>query len=282
MTLLLPTKEQLDFLEANTAAQAVCSADVKGWEERLKAYGPKLIAAMRDQRQRMNDCEGQTTANSDEAGQFYLNGKIVQMSDIYAYNGSEMIDRGSVGANSGASIQSGVILLTAGIKKFNIDPGLPTEQDWPYDSYETNTKRFLERAKGAALKPSYIAQQGPPPEWDTLLPSLAAGGRLHIGIFWAPKFVQMGKYFVWSKNVWGGEGHALCIITALFIDGQWYLVVWNSHGNSFRLMPRKNYEEYLERGFNPFKAYLVMPDKPVERFYDRTVSGGGYLPFNVG
>jgi hypothetical protein len=47
-------------------------------------------------------------------------------------------------------------------------------------------------------------------------------------------------------------------------------------------MPRKHYEEYLERGFNPFKAYLVMPDKPVERYYDRTVSGGGYLPFNVG
>jgi hypothetical protein len=42
-------------------------------------------------------------------------------------------------------------------------------------------------------------------------------------------------------------------------------------------MPRANYEAYQRNQFAPFGGYLLMPDKPVERFHNRVVSGGGYF-----
>jgi hypothetical protein len=81
----------------------------------------------------------------------------------------------------------------------------------------------------------------------------------------------------------GGGGHATEIIVAIRINGVWQLVVWNSHGYGAYLMTRKAYDELQSERWQPFGGYLIMPDKPVERYHDRVASGGGYFrPRNQG
>jgi hypothetical protein len=48
-------------------------------------------------------------------------------------------------------------------------------------------------------------------------------------------------------------------------------------------MTRKAYDELQSERWQPFGGYLIMPDKPVERYHDRVASGGGYFrPRNQG
>jgi hypothetical protein len=267
--LLLPTQAELDELKASTKVGAINAEDFPNWEERLRVWSAILIAEMRDQRQTQNDCQGNAAANGEEARQRYCTGKMSQLADTYAYNASEYVSGPSnVGRDSGTSIQSGVIVLTKGIPLLGVKPGLPPEAEWKYGTYERNANRFAERAKGLTIDDSYVAEQGPMPSWDEMLIALAAGGTGHIGVYWAPSFIKLqDKYSCWQKNANGGGGHAVEIVAALNLTGTWYLLVWNSHGNGFKLMPRANYEAYQRNQFAPFGGYLLMPDKPVERYY---------------
>jgi len=267
--LLLPTQAELDELKASTKVSAINAEDFPNWEERLRVWSAILIAEMRDQRQTQNDCQGNAAANGEEARHRYCIGKMIQLADTYAYNASEYVSGpNNVGRDSGTSIQSGVIVLTKGIPSIGVKPGLPPEAEWKYGTYERNANRFAERAKGLTIDDSYVAEQGPMPSWDEMLIALAAGGTGHIGVYWAPSFIKLqDKYSCWQKNANGGGGHAVEIVAALNLTGTWYLVVWNSHGNGFKLMPRANYEAYQRNQFAPFGGYLLMPDKPVERYY---------------
>jgi hypothetical protein len=42
-------------------------------------------------------------------------------------------------------------------------------------------------------------------------------------------------------------------------------------------MSQRGYEQLQDRQWKPFGGYLIMPDKPVERYHNRVVSGGGYF-----
>jgi hypothetical protein len=75
----------------------------------------------------------------------------------------------------------------------------------------------------------------------------------------------------------GGGGHATEIVWAVKVNGRWYLAVWNSHGYGAYLMSQRCYETLQRSQFSPFGGYLLMPDKPVERYYDRRIAGGGYV-----
>ena len=174
-------------------------------------------------------------------------------------------------------MQSGVKLLTKGIPDLGVKPGLCLESEWKYGTYETKASRFAERAKGLTIDGSWVSEHGPMPSWDQMLIALSAGGTGHIGVYWAPSFSRVESYSVWSRNATGGGGHAVEIIAAVELRGTWHLVVWNSHGNGYKLMPRANYEAYQRNQFAPFGGYLLMPDKPVERYHNRVVSGGGYF-----
>jgi hypothetical protein len=276
---LLPsTPEGITKCASGFRVQYLAADEIPGWENRLETRTRLLMVKMRKQNQRRSDCQGQATANGAEAQHQYCTGEIVQFSDSYAYQGSErLMGRQSVGRDSGSTIESGVLLRTEGIKSLGVKAGLPLEENWPYEPYERNVDQFESRAKIVVLENTFIAEHGPLPEWSQMLISLAAGGVGHIGTYWPFREVNTDGYRTMTDAPEGGGGHATAIIGAIRIGGVWFLVVWNSHNYGAYLMSRSGYDELQNEGWKPFGGYLIMPDKPIERYHDRVVSGGGYF-----
>ena len=282
---LLPsTPEGIRECVAGFRVQTMAADELPGWEDRLEARTRLLITIMRKQNQQRNDCEGNATANGAEAQHQWVTGDIVQFSDTYGYQGSERImGRTSVGRDAGATIESGAILRTDGIKALGVAPGLPLESDWAYQPYERDVVKFETRAKSVKIQDTYVASRGPLPEFGQFLLSLAVGAVGHIGTFWPFREQSIGGFKAMDDAPEGGGGHATEIIGAIRVNGVWQLVVWNSHGYGAYIMTRKAYDELQSEQWQPFGGYLIMPDKPVERYHDRVASGGGYFrPRNQG
>lgn len=282
---LLPsTPEGIRECLATFRVKAMAADSLPGWEERLEARTRLLMTIMRKQNQQRNDCEGNATANGAEAQNQYVTGEMVQFSDTYGYQGSERImGRTNVGRDQGAEMESGVILRVQGIKALAVPPGLPLETDWPYQPYERDVARFETRAKSAKIQDTFVAESGALPPFNEFLLNLAAGGVGHIGTYWPFRETSVGGFKCMDSAPTGGGGHATEIIGAIRISGKWYLVVWNSHGYGAYLMSERCYEQLQNRQWQPFGGYLIMPDRPVERYHDRLASGGGYFtPRNQG
>jgi hypothetical protein len=276
--LLESTPVEIAKCQAGFKVQAFTAEDVPGWEDRLEARTRLLLTLMRKQNQRRSDCEGNGAANGAEAQHQYVTGQMVQYSDTYAYQASERVmGRGNVGRDSGASIESGVIVRTEGIKSLGIKAGFPLESDWPYEPYERDVARFETRAKSVKIEDTYVAEHGPLPEFKQMLISMAAGGVGHIGTYWPFREIQFQGYRLMDSLPTGGGGHCTEIVGALRFSGVWKIFVWNSHGYGAYLMSQKCYEQAQAKSWSPFGGYLIMPDKPVERYHDRIVSGGGYF-----
>lgn len=279
--LQIPTLAEMLYIESTMAVKGISEADFPGWQERLREIGPQLLQTIKVERQTQNDCQGNALATGEEARKFLATGEMVQLARTYAYNACEYLSgRGNVGRDSGTSIQSGVRLLTEGIKSLNVSPGLPTEEIYKYGTYERSAARFEERARGAAIDKTYVSEHGQAPPLKDLPVACAAGGGIHFGVFWGVKMTtkKVGDrtFKLWSSTPGGGGGHALEIVSCLWIDGEWWPLVWNSHGDGPILMPPEKYEYYQSRQFRPFGGYLLLPDRAKQRFEDRRLSGGGY------
>ncbi len=282
---LLPsTPEGIRECQSTFRVKSMAADDLPGWEDRLETRTRLLMTIMRKQNQQRSDCEGNATANGAEAQHQWVNGVIVQYSDTYGYQGSERImGRTNVGRDQGASMDSGVILRVVGIKALAVPPGLPLESDWPYQPYERDVARFETRARTAKIQDTFVAESGALPEFSQFLLNLAAGGVGHIGTYWPFRESSVGGFKCMDSAPTGGGGHATEIIGAIRSNGTWYLVVWNSHGYGAYLMSQRCYEQLQNKQWQPFGGYLIMPDKPVERYHDRLLSGGGYFtPRNKG
>jgi len=267
--LIEPTETEVRNCNAAMKVKGISARDFPKWEDRLLDPDANPIPHMRTQRQQRNDCQGQSLANGEEKRGWYCTGKMVQLSDMYAYNGSEYFGRPqNVGRDSGTSIQSGVGLLTRGLPAIGAAPGLPTEQAWPYQPYERSSSRFASRASAVEIDQTWVAEHGELPDWEGMLVALAAGGSGHIGTYWPPRWGAVGNRRLMDKLPRGGGGHATEIIWAVQIDGVWYLVVWNSHGDQYYLMSRRCYEELQRTQAQPFGGYVLLPDDPVQRFVD--------------
>lgn len=281
--LLIPTAEELKYAQQTMSVSAIDASDVKGWGDSLKAYSELLIKTLVVDRQQQNDCNADSGTTGEEARSFFVSGATVQLARTYLYNACEFVSGvNNVGRDSGTSIPSAVKILTEGIKTLGVDAGLPTEEAYPYMTYERSAQRFAERAKGAVIIRGHVAQHGEAPKLEDLPMHCALGGTVHFGVYWGVKFetrtIAGRKFKVWTTVSGGGGGHALEIVTCLWLDGQWYPAVWNSHGDGLILMLPEVYKRYQANQFAPFGGFLLMPDKPVERFHDRRQSGGGYFP----
>ena len=276
---LLPsTPEGIREVAATFRVKAMAADSLPGWEDRLETRTRLLMTIMRKQNQQRSDCQGNAAANGAEAQHQYVTGNMVQYSDTYAYQGSErLMGRTSVGRDNGTGMEFGVILRVDGIKALAVGPGLPLESDWAYNPYERDVARFETRAKSAKLQDTYVAESGALPPFDDLLLNLAAGGVGHIGTYWPFRETSVGGFKCMDSAPTGGGGHATEIIGAIRISAVWYLVVWNSHGYGAYLMSQRAYEQLQNKQWQPFGGYLIMPDKPVERYHNRIVSGGGYF-----
>jgi len=282
-TLLLPTLAEISIVgKAMAVSSPLNPADFPGWEDSLKKHGPKLTSALTVNRQKQNDCNADSAGTGSEARQFYVEGKITEKARTYLYNACEYVTSpNNVGRDQGTSIQSAVIVQTQGIKSLGVKSGMPLESDYPYGTYERSSSRFAERAKGAVMQDVFISEHGPAPTIDELPLHCAVGGIVHFGVFWGVRFTSQvidGKtYKVWSSVSNSGGGHALEVVTCLWLQNSWWPAVWNSHGDGLILMPREIYTTYARKQFGPFGGYGIRPDKPVERFHDRRESGGGYV-----
>lgn len=276
---LLPsTPESIKACAAGFRVKALSASDFPGWEDALETRTRLLLTLMRVQNQKRNDCQGNATANGAEAQHQYVTGEMVQYSDTYAYQGSERLQgRSSVGRDAGTNMEMGVIIRTEGMKTLGVGPGLPLETNWAYSTYERDVARFETRAKSVKIESTYVAEHGPLPDFKNFLIALAAGGVGHIGTYWPFKEFAVAGFKLMDTPPTGGGGHATEIIGAIRENGRWYLTVWNSHGYGAYLMSQKCYEIAQSNRWQPFGGYLIMPDKPVERYHNRLQSGGGYL-----
>lgn len=286
--LVIPSKEELRECQRamTVAAEDLPPASFPGWENVAKEYAANLLAALAVELQTQNDCQGNALATAEEARQFLLTGKMTQLARTYAYNASEWIGgkASRIGRDAGTSIQSGVTLMTKGMPDLGVAPGLPTESSYKYGTYERNAQRFVERAKSAVIVPSSVANHGPAPTADQLPLVCAVGGSVHAGVFWAPQFVKRKlagrEWKVWNSTPSNGGGHALAF--GIFV--QWipeencfWPAIWNSHGDGPILIPPELWDRYAKKQFEPFGGYVMLPDKPEEKWHDRVASGGGYV-----
>lgn len=250
----------------STACRSINVADFVGWESALKDPAKDPRPHMRAQMQKRNDCQGQALCNGTEKRDWYVTGEMRQRSDIWAYNASEYIDTGGVGRDQGTSIQSGVELLTDGIPKLDLSPGLPLDTAWRYSDYMRNTSQWANKSRSLELGQSYVTEQQPAPDFETTLAALAAGASVHIGTYWSVRWKPLGGKREMSAVPRGGGGHATEAIWAEQINGRWYITVWNSHGDEYYLIGEKVWNGLAESQFRPFGGYLLIPDKAEERF----------------
>jgi hypothetical protein len=267
---LLPTPDAvLNELNSQIRVSAISLDDFPDWESRLEHPANSPIPYMRAQNQRRNDCQGQSLANGEEKRAWYCRQTMIQRSDIYAYNASEYVSgKNQVGKDQGTTIGSGVTVLTKGLQDLSVNPGLMTEADWPYNTYETNYRKFATRAQAVRIDQTFVSEHQAMPDFRTLMCGLAAGGSAHIGTWWPPAWKQLEGRRLMDSPPRGGGGHATEIIWAVKVTGKWYLVVWNSHGDQYYLMSEACYSALRQKNFDPFGAYLLMPDQPKKRYLD--------------
>jgi hypothetical protein len=291
--LLIPSAEERQSCQR---LMSVCGDDLvpakfPGWEDEATRFAEILLNEIATELQARNDCQANALATGEEARSRLLTGKMQQFSRTYGYNACEYLSSPSrVGSDQGTTIDSGVILMTQGIKSLGISPGLPTEDSYKYGTYERSSSRFVERAKSAVIVPSSVANHGPVPKADKMPLVCAVGGSCHGGVFWAPKFEYRTfggrKWKVWTTAPQSGGGHALAFgIFVVWIEEHkcFWPCIWNSHGDGPILIPPELWDVYCDRQWNPFGGYMMLPDKPEEKFHDRLASGGGYFrPRNQG
>lgn len=283
--LLIPTQAEIANALATMRVSSIDAGDVPGWEDNLKEYSESLIKSLAVELQQQNDCNANSGATGEEGRRFFCTGEMSQLARTYAYNACEYVSGPSnVGRDAGTSIQSMVEVLVNGIKSLGVAPGLPLESDYKYMTYERSASRFAERAKSVQIDKTFVAQHGPAPDLKDLPLHCALGSSVHFGVYWGVRFetrvIGGRKFKVWVSTSGGGGGHALEIVTCLWLDGQWWPAGWNSHGDGLFIMLPEIYTKYQKTQFAPFGGYGLMPDKPVERYYDCRLSGGGLFPKN--
>lgn len=254
------------LIEECDAQAMVCEYtldDLAEWESYLEDPKYDPTEWLRKQRQRRNDCQGQSITSVTEKIFQIVTGSHVQLSDTYAYQGSEYIG-GHFGRDQGSSIQSGIKLVTKGISNV-VGPGLPTERDWPYDRYTRSVNTFRNNAESVKLERPAILQTYEAPPFRQALAVVVMGGAIHWGTWWSLRWDSkrvVRKY----KGQHGNGGHATCVVWAVRDGNEYLLKVLNSHGDGYYFVDETAYEEMRDRRNSPFGAYAVLPDKPVERY----------------
>jgi hypothetical protein len=261
--------------------KAVRVSDFPGFEKILlnPEYNPD--GYMETQLQKWNDCQAQSLNNGEEFTEGLLarlsgrrNATPAKRADSYSYALCELIDTGRVGGDNGSTISSGVESLVNGYRKQGLQPGTVLYSDWPPGySRETTTGQFVARAKQVPVQNAVLAMHQAPLYFREAMASNAVGGRHHIGIDWPSnnsrrwRRASNGMRELVSATGGGVGGHAVEQIWAIFLDGVWKLLVWNSHGDGGHfLVGEKVWNQLVDMQFKPYGGYSIMPDKAEERF----------------
>jgi hypothetical protein len=234
------------------------------WRDRLTdpKYDPKTWG-MRKQRQVGNDCQGQALASGNEKSFKMSNGVLVQQSDLYAYQASE-IEGGSFGRNAGSQIPAGVqVALKQGIPDEKLWPYLKSNGRWNYytridDFRRARTDEVMEDQEQRKIK---YAEPAPP--WENCLASLVCGASLHWGTRWPLRWDS--NRIVRTYRGAGSGGHATEGLFVVEKSGELLIEVLNSHGDGYFYVDKNAYEEI--RRNTVYGAYLLYPKDPEELYY---------------
>lgn len=277
--LLPPTDEEREEL-ANmlSVSSGVNTADLPGYLDVLQDPRRSPLPQMQVERQQRSDCQGNAAANGVESTTWGSTGVMPVLSEMFAYNASEyLMGPRNVGRDSGSSMHSGVRLMARGIPELDIEPGIPTEADWPYTRYCRSASEFERYARGIKTESAWLKEVQPMPSWDEALALVAARGRLHIGTWWDVKWKTASDGTrIMSRAPTRGGGHATTCIWARYVDREWFLADWNSHGYGHFLIPQGVYEGLQRTQCDPFGGFALIPPRMVER-YNRVQTGGGYV-----
>jgi hypothetical protein len=277
--LVSPTDAERAAVAETMSVPVVRASDFSGYLDVLRDPKNSPLRVMQVERQSRNDCQGNATANGEEYRTWYCSGRQVMptLSEMFAYQASEfLMSEGQVGKDQGTSIHSGVRLLVDGVLKLGLAAGLPMETAWPYSRWCRSPTEFQRYCSGLKIEAAHVTESGPMPDWDGALAAVAAGSSIHIGTYWGVNWKQIGNRRCMDSAPRPAGGHATEIIWAEEIGGQWYLAVWNSHGDGYYLMSRRCYDQLQKDQCEPFGGFLLAPDKMAER-YDRITTGGGYF-----
>jgi len=235
--------------------------DLGDWEKRIAEHpeeDPETF--MRKQRQSINDCQGQSIANVVEAIYQWKTKQLVQISDMAAYQLSE-IRGGSFGTNSGSSIHAGI--------RQALD-GIPDEQTWPYKingriNYLTDRREFERRWSAAKSNAAQytIGSYEPMPTREKMLACVACRGCGHWGTRWPLRWNT--ERIVTSYRGSGNAAHATTPMYPVRKYGRWMLKVLNSHGDGFYYVEQAAYEEIISN--NPWGCFVALPPEPLQRYY---------------
>lgn len=261
-----------EALNCCASSLSFCLADLPHWESVISDPMRNPKGHLRRQRQIRNDCRGNSGSTSAEAliGKVQGWDKKEELSATYFYQACEYIDRGRVGMDQGSSISAGAQLLTKGIPKLGVGPGVPTEADWPYRSYERSTRNFISRAKKVPLVEIPLVEAISNPSWEDAL-AIAITGALDWGTGWSLKWDR--ERVVRTYRGHGRGGHATAGVFARMHRGEPQLEILNSHlseaeardeDSGYYWVDQQGYEEIVRE--SRFGVFGYVAAGAVERF----------------
>lgn len=232
---------------------------------------------LRKEWQRRNDC----CANSGTTGlELMLKRRrnvLEELARTHAYQMGEIID-GKFGADTGISVP--------GLIKNFIKGGCPTEAKYPYDRYTRNRRQF-----DAWQTPELLADaatrriQGsiPAPPFKQACVHVAIGNPIHWGHWWSVPFRNetiapgvTGRVVRGYRRNHGGGLHATEVVWVITTPaGERMLVVANSHNDGYFYVPEAEYQEMIDRSYNPCGAYVMLAhEDPVQQYTGQFSSMG--------
>lgn len=259
--LLVPPDELVREVDHSSL---VCSgavlSDFDDWERLLIEENDPENWGFRNERQNMNDCQGNALTGGVEVIQKNLTGRVEQLARKYAYQWSEYYD-GNLGKNRGSTIHSGVKVAT--------QLGIPLEAEYPYDRYTrkiSQLRSWTSEVQSSASTRKIAGHISAPP-WEMLLPYIVTGNPLHWGTYWPLKWDSDRVVRKYRRNH-GRGGHATVGVWVVKTRrGEFLLKVANSHGDGYFYVSEDAYEEMRDRRYSPYGAYILQgPEKPFEKF----------------
>lgn len=209
----------------------------------------------------IGSCQGHSLSSVLERLAF-VHGDKLQLSEIFAYLGSQKID-GLLGSDNGSTISGGC--------KLAVDVGCCLEELTGYPrSYPGRAERdrILSSANYAAAAP-YKAKSAwrVPDDHDALLDFIGGGGGVNFGIMYYGSLIPRDRVVRSYNPGMGGGGHAMCL---LGYDRDGNLRAANSHADGPYLITPQAWRQMLQHRYTAAIGLMGNPEAKPVNWYENS------------
>lgn len=187
---------------------------------------------------RIGSCQGHALSSVLERLAF-VRGENVQLSEIFAYLGSQKID-GLLGGDRGSTVSGGCKLAV----EFGCTPEARTGYPTSYPGRAERDKILSAENYAAAAPYKAKSSWRVPDDYDALLDFIGGGGGVNFGIKYGSGMIPKDR-IVRSYSP-GMGGHAMCI---LGYDKDGNLRAANSHGDGGYLIMPKAWQQIMSHRY---------------------------------